>query len=283
MHAGILGEPQHRPLGIVAERAGRTGRHTGEAERAAADIDFNGTEGRLLGERNPVDCHRRSAVQLAQREPHQAAFFPQRQEARRPRYGRHRRSCAQSIAEQIRIVCLDGRNTVLAKPQSREDRIRQHDALPQSGDIMAWAPAKQKPQRGCAISEGGGDALETGLRHLIDSKREHICRQPVTEPRQRVDQRRAMGLVMQQHDRPLAAGFAIGRQHGPQLAHQRICRRHRIGSRAGRADGRTLATTGAQIRIDAHMVARRRNGAGGAKIEAARAAGNLRARMGAEV
>ena len=148
---------------------------------------------------------------------------------------------------------------------------------------MAWAIAEKNPQRGCTIGEGGGDALETGLRHFIDGKREHICGQPVTKPRQRVDQRRAMDLVMQQHHRPLAAGFAIGQQHGPQLSHQRIRRRHRIGSRAGRTDGRTLATTGAQIRIDAHMVARRRNGAGGAKIEAARAAGNLRARMGAEV
>ena len=44
-----------------------------------------------------------------------------------------------------------------------------------------------------------------------------------------------------------------------------------------------LAATGAKVRIDAHMVARRHNGAGRAKIEAARAAGNLRARMGAEV
>ena len=44
-----------------------------------------------------------------------------------------------------------------------------------------------------------------------------------------------------------------------------------------------LATTGAKVRIDAHMIAYRRNGAGRAKIEAARAAGNLRARVGAEV
>src|SRR6266566_2674528 len=87
LHAGILGEPQHRSLGVVTERAGRTGRHTGEAERAAADIDVDGTEGRLLGKLHPVDWRRRCAVQLAQRDPHHAAFSPHRQEAWRARDG----------------------------------------------------------------------------------------------------------------------------------------------------------------------------------------------------
>src|SRR5439155_22442582 len=92
-----------------------------------------------------------------------------------------------------------------------------------------------------------------------------------------------MPVVMHQHNRSLAAGFAIGQQHGTQFAHERIHRRHSIGSRAGRASGRALAAASANMWIDAHMVARRYNGAGGAKIETARAAGNLRPRMGAEL
>src|SRR5207253_1243166 len=35
LHAGILGEPQHRPLGIVEQRTGRARRYAGETERAA--------------------------------------------------------------------------------------------------------------------------------------------------------------------------------------------------------------------------------------------------------
>src|SRR5207248_2034226 len=46
LYAGVLGEPQHRLLRIVAERAGRTGRHAGEAERAARNIDFDRAERR---------------------------------------------------------------------------------------------------------------------------------------------------------------------------------------------------------------------------------------------
>src|SRR4029453_6782426 len=47
LHAGILGKPQHRPLGIVRQRPGRAGRHAGEAQGAAVDIDLNGAERRV--------------------------------------------------------------------------------------------------------------------------------------------------------------------------------------------------------------------------------------------
>src|SRR5262249_45905793 len=41
LYASIFHKAQHRPLGVVAERAGRTGRHAGEAERAALDLDID--------------------------------------------------------------------------------------------------------------------------------------------------------------------------------------------------------------------------------------------------
>ena len=92
----------------------------------------------------------------------------------------------------------------------------------------------------------------------------------------------AVRLIMQQQDRALAAGLAIGQQHRAQLAHQRIRRWHRVGSRTSRAGCGALAAPGADVRIDCHMVAGRRDRAGGAEIEAARAAHDLGARMGAQ-
>ena len=102
-------------------------------------------------------------------------------------------------------------------------------------------------------------------------------------PRQRVDQRRAVGVVMQQQDRMRAAGLAIGREQRAQLADQRIGRRQRIGGGAGRAGGGALSAAGADVGIDQDVIAVRRDRAGRAKVEAARAAHDLRARMRAQV
>src|SRR5262249_26133957 len=54
LHAGVLGEAQHRPLRIVAERAGRAGADAGEAERAALDVDRDLAERRALRQRDQV-------------------------------------------------------------------------------------------------------------------------------------------------------------------------------------------------------------------------------------
>src|SRR4029079_1077566 len=61
LHAGIFGEAQHRPLGIVAERAGGAGRHAGTGERAPLDIDAHRAEGRARGQRDDVNWSRRGA------------------------------------------------------------------------------------------------------------------------------------------------------------------------------------------------------------------------------
>ena len=110
------------------------------------------------------------------------------------------------------------------KPSPDQDRIGQRQRPQQSGNVMRRPRPKQKPHRRCAIGEGGGDALQPDLRDLVDRKRQHMRRQPVAEPRQRIDQRRAMRIVMHQHNRLFAAGLAIGDQHRAEPAHQRIFR-----------------------------------------------------------
>ena len=149
---------------------------------------------------------------------------------------------------------------------------------------MARLGAQQQAHRPRAVGERRGDSFETDLGHFVDRDRQHVRRQAVAETRERVDQRHAVRLVVQQHDRRLrAAGITIGGQQRPQLAHQRIRRRQRIGGGPGRANGRALSAARADIGIDGDMIASRRDRAGGTEIEAARAADDLRARMGAEI
>ncbi len=141
---------------------------------------------------------------------------------------------------------------------------------------------QQKPHRRRAIGEGGGDALQPDLRDLVDRKRQHMRRQSVAEPRQRIDQRRAMGIVMHQHDRLFAAGLAIGHQHRAQLAHQRIFRGQRIGRRTGRTGSGALPAACADVGVDGDVIAGRRDGRCRTKIEAAGAADDPGTRMGAQ-
>ena len=91
-----------------------------------------------------------------------------------------------------------------------------------------------------------------------------------------------MLAIVKQHDGVAAAGLAIGLQQRAQPPHQRIRARQRIGCRAGRTDRRAGAAAGADIGVDRDRIAVRRDRAGRTQIEAARAAGDARARMGAE-
>ena len=125
--------------------------------------------------------------------------------------------------------------------------------------------------------------LEPDLRDFVDGERQRVGGQAVAEARQRVDQRRAMRVVVDQHDRLRAAGFAIGGEQRAQPAHQRVGRRQRIGGGAGRADGGALPATGADMGVDRDVIAGGRDGAGRAEVEAAGAADDLGARMRAEV
>ena len=147
-------------------------------------------------------------MQFTQREAQHVALAADRREARRARR-RLNGNLAQRNAERIRIVGLDRCNPRARKTKPREDRLRQRDGLVQSGNVVPRLGAQQKPQRACAISKRRRDHLQPDLRHLVDRKRQHVRRQTVAMPRQRVDQLAAMILVVQQHDRIGAAGFAI--------------------------------------------------------------------------
>ncbi len=117
---------------------------------------------------------------------------------------------------------------------------------------------KQEPHRRCAIGESRCDGLQSNLCDLVDGERQHMRRQPVAEPRQCIDQRHAMRLIMHQHDSPFAPGLAVGHEHRAQLPHQRVCRRQCIGRRTGRAGGRALAAASANVRVDRDGIAGRR-------------------------
>ncbi len=131
---------------------------------------------------------------------------------------------------------------------------------------MARFCAQQETQSRCAISEGCRNYFQAYLRDLVDRKRQHVRRQPVTETRERTYQGRAMRLVVQQYDRALAARIAIGGQQCAQSAHQRIGRRQRIGGGTCRAGGRALSASSANPRVDRYVIARRHDRAGRAEI-----------------
>ena len=170
-------------------------------------------------------------------------------------------------------------------PKPRPIRIGSASAMVLVRPAMSWrgfARSRKRKAAG-AIGEGRRDRFESDLRHLVDRERQRIRRQAVAMPRQRVDQLHAMRLVMQEHDRMRAAGFAIGRKHCAQLAHQRVRGRQRVGRGAGRTDRGALAAAGANLRIDRDVIAGRRDRAGRTEIEAAAAADDLGTRMRAQV
>ena len=87
---------------------------------------------------------------------------------------------------------------------------------------------------------------------------------------------------MQKHKGLCAACRAIGSQQSAQTPLNRIGWRERIGGRTRRTDRGASAAARADVFINGDMIAIGRDGAGRAEIETARAASDLRARMGAE-
>ena len=190
LHAGILGEAQHRPLGIVRQRAGRTGRHAGEAERAAVDVDLDGAERRALRQRDHIDRRGRGAMQFAQGEPQHVALGADGREARRLRRGRSRRD-----ARAARRRSASGSSVSMVATLPAAEAERRSGSVRRArwcGDspAMSWRGlrAQQEAHRRGAIGERRRDRLEADLRHLVDGERQHIGRQAVAEARQRVDQ-----------------------------------------------------------------------------------------------
>jgi hypothetical protein len=133
-----------------------------------------------------------------------------------------------------------------------------------------------------AVGERGGEGLGPELRHLVDRERQRAGGQARAETARGLHQLRAMLAVVEDHDRVAAAGGGIGPQERAEPGEEVLHRRQRVMRRAGRAGGGALAAARADHRVDRHGVARRRDRAGGAEVEAAGAAGDAVARMGAE-
>ena len=160
-----------------------------------------------------------------------------------------RRDGAQGRAQRLGIVRLDGGDAVGAEAEALQDGVGQRDGARQSGDVVVRPRAQQKAHRRCAVGERRGDGLEAHLRDLVDGQRQHVGGQPVAEARQCIDQRRAVRIIVQQHDRRArrrrrdrssAACAACASGHRPAAAHRtrrRSGRRRRTG-RSRRRSGR---------------------------------------------
>ena len=221
-------------------------------------------------------------MEFTQRETQNAALGARGKEIGRAWCATHLGDGVQCAAQRLGVVGLDGGNPAYAEAESTENRLGEINGSYQSGNVVSGPRPQEETHGHRAVGEGGGDTLQPDLGHLVDSERKCIGRQAVTMTRQCMDQFTPVRLIVQQHDRTLPAGFAVGCQQGAQLAHQGIGWGQCIGGGAGRANGCALATAGADLRVDRHVIAGRRDGAGRAKIEAAGAPDNARARIGAQ-
>ena len=222
-------------------------------------------------------------MEFAQGEPQHVALGADRLETGRAGRGVGWRDRAQRQTERIGIVGLDRRHAFAREAEAGQDRLRQRDGAHQTRGVVARLAAQEKAQRGSAIGESGRDRFEPHLRHFVYGDGQDMRGQAVAVPRQGIDQIRAMLSVMQQHDRLPAARFAIGRKQHAQLAHQDVCRRQRVGRSPGGAGGGALAAARADMGVDGDMIARGRDRAGRAEIEAAAAADDLGTRMRAKI
>src|SRR5260370_846375 len=83
LHAQAFGKSKHRAVGIVRERARRTGGDAGMAERAALDIEVDAAERRPRRQRHDIDRRGRGEMQFAKCSLEHAAFgAPRDQPAR---------------------------------------------------------------------------------------------------------------------------------------------------------------------------------------------------------
>ena len=139
----------------------------------------------------------------------------------------------------------------------------------------------QQPDLRRTPGEGAQQRAEVEDAHLVDTQRQHARRQAIAMAGERLDHRLAMRVMDQQHGR-LAAGLAIGQQQAAQALQQRIGGGQRVAGRTCRADGGAGTAAGADLGGDDHRLLPRRDRAGGAEIEAARAARAAVAAVGAE-
>ena len=120
-----------------------------------------------------------------------------------------------------------------------------------------------------AAGERHGDFGVTKTRQCWRGEGDDVGGQAAPETGGERDYLGAVPVVMDQKPRSRAAGFAVGARQRRQLREDMARRRRVIADRAGRAGRRAGAATGADRGGDLHMLAHRRDRAGGAKVKTA--------------
>ena len=246
LHAGALVEIERRLVLAVGERAGRAGRHAGQAQGAAVDVDLDGAERRAGRQRHPVDRRRGGAVQLEHRGLEQVALPADRQERRRAGRRGADRDAVERGPQRVGIVGLDQPAGLRAEAERARQQVRDGDVagqprrvVPAAGRGRARAPPRRPRRR--ARSRPRRRAAVTSLTATGST----LAGKPGAEAGERVDQRLAVVLIVEQHHRVRAAGPEIGAEQRPKPPQQGLGARDRVGGGAGRAGGGAAAAAGA--------------------------------------
>ena len=154
LHAGVFDEFQRRAVGIVEQRAGRAGRHAGQAQRAAADIDADRAERRAFGQRDHVDRRRRDAMQFGQRKAQQVAPLADGAEGRgllrRLRRARCRTASSPSASGSSVSMVATRRSR---KSEAGKNGVGHRDGLRKPRDVVQRLCAQQEAHARRAIGE----------------------------------------------------------------------------------------------------------------------------------
>ena len=124
--------------------------------------------------------------------------------------------------------------------ETGQDRVGRGQRALQAQHVVPGFGAGQDMRAHRPIGEDHRNRLQPDLRDLVDGDRQDIRRQAVAEAGQRVDERRDMLAVMEQHDGILPTGFPVGEQQRAERAQQRVGGAERVGRGTGRAGGGEL-------------------------------------------
>ena len=195
--------------------------HTETQERhrvQPAASTWTAADRRAARQGDGVDRRRGGAVQRVERLGGQRDLVPGRQVGR----GRAARAAAAGLrvlAQGERIVGWISPSRPAPRPSATGDGVEQRDLAPDRiARVPGRARAGQHAQLGGAESEARWRTRRARTGPLI-GQRDDAGRQPVAVPGQHVDERGAVGLVVQQQHRRLhAAGGVIGAEQRAQRA-----------------------------------------------------------------
>ena len=155
LHAGILGEAQHRALRIVGSApVGQADTHARQSVQPST-LTSTVPNGAPAGS-GTTSTGAGGAVQLAQRETQHVALAADGQEAA----GRGVPSAgdrAERFAERDGIVGLDRCDAPGAEAEAGKDRLGERDGFVESGDVVARLRTQQKSHARRAVGESGRD------------------------------------------------------------------------------------------------------------------------------